>query len=55
MWVTKYGCDCIKNMEWLESYKIFIQSKQIIAFTLMLPMIVNSIDEKNNVSDKVWM
>ena len=45
MWVIKYEYECIKNMEWLKAYKICINTKQTIYITLMLPFMINQIDE----------
>ena len=45
MWVMKYECKCIENMEWLESLKKCIHSEQRAATTLMLPKMIDWIDE----------
>ena len=44
MWVMKYECECIKNMEWVESYKYCINSKQTTALTLLLPTMIDAIE-----------
>ena len=44
MWVMKYECEFIKNMEWVESKRNCINSKQTTDLTLMLPMMIEQID-----------
>ena len=53
MWVMKYECDCIKNMEWVELYGTFIQQQQKV-FYLMLLTMFNWIIKIMNYSDEVW-
>ena len=51
--VMKYEGECIKNMEWVESYENFIQQKTA-ALTFLLPTIFFWIDKIMNDSDEVW-
>ena len=55
MWVVKYECECIKNMEWFKSYENYIHSKQITGIDSLFPEMVDWIDETMNVSDELWM
>ena len=50
MWMMKYECECIKNMEWFESCRNYIHSKQKTALTLLFQTMVDWIDETMNVS-----
>ena len=45
MWAMKYKCECIENMEWVESYKFFIYSKQTTALKSLLPTTIDWIKE----------
>ena len=47
MWLIKYECDRIKNMELLESLNN-IQSKQTTLFTVLLPTMFYLIDKTMN-------
>ena len=41
MWLMKYECECIENMEWVRSYRHCIQSKQTYALTFLFLTKVN--------------
>ena len=54
MWVMKYEYECIKNMEWVESYGNYIQLKQTTAITSLLLTMVDWINKTMNASDELW-
>ena len=45
MWEMKYEFECIKNMEWVESYKNCIQSKQKNSLTSLFLKMVDWIEK----------
>ena len=53
MWVMKYEFERIESVEYVESYKNCIQSKQTTFITSLLPVVVDWINKPMNASDEV--
>ena len=51
----KNECECIKNMECVESHEHYIKSKQKTDIILLSLTMVDWINETTNVSDELWM
>ena len=54
MIVMKYEGECIRNMDWVKSYKNFVRSEKTTDITLLLPTIFYWINETMNEIDEVW-
>ena len=55
MRLMKYEGECIKNMEWVESYKIVFDWEKLTVSTVMLPTMSDWFDDTINDIDTVRM
>ena len=47
----KYENECIEKMEWLESYQMFIHSKQATALNFLFLKTIDCIDKTNEINN----